>query len=351
MALVVLLRGVNVGGHRTFRPSVLAKELAALDVVNIGAAGTFVIRQPVTQTRLRTELARRLPFEAEIMICRGRTSAAADRQGVRRQDSTVTDSLVKIGRKRWGFRRWLRLGFFLWAAFAMSWLANSVRTRGVSDETLQSNQVVSVLNDDTALAFLPVSSKHRTALIFFCGSGIAAEAYAPLLRPVAEDGFPVFVIKLPYRFAPLDRHKQVAVDRARGVIAAHPEVLNWVIAGHSLGGALAARMAGSDSRRLSAMVLVATTHPKDDDLSSLRIPVTKIYASNDGVAPSDRVMSNRRLLPKHTKWVEIAGGNHSHFGRYGQQLFDGTATISREEQETITRSAILQSLTDAEKPR
>jgi uncharacterized protein (DUF1697 family) len=50
---------------------VLAKELADLDVVNIGAAGTFVIRQPVTQTRLRTELARRLPFEAEIMICRG----------------------------------------------------------------------------------------------------------------------------------------------------------------------------------------------------------------------------------------------------------------------------------------
>jgi uncharacterized protein (DUF1697 family) len=72
MALVVLLRGVNVGGHRTFRPTVLAKELADLDVVNIGAAGTFVIRQPVTQTRLRAELACRLPFEAEIMICRGR---------------------------------------------------------------------------------------------------------------------------------------------------------------------------------------------------------------------------------------------------------------------------------------
>lgn len=71
MALVVLLRGVNVGGHRTFRPTVLAKELADFDVVNIGAAGTFVIRQPVTQTRLRAELARRLPFEAEIMICRG----------------------------------------------------------------------------------------------------------------------------------------------------------------------------------------------------------------------------------------------------------------------------------------
>jgi len=72
MALVVLLRGVNLGGHRTFRPGVLAKELADLDVVNIGAAGTFVIRQPVTQARLRADLARRLPFDTEIMICRGR---------------------------------------------------------------------------------------------------------------------------------------------------------------------------------------------------------------------------------------------------------------------------------------
>jgi uncharacterized protein (DUF1697 family) len=72
MALVVLLRGVNVGGHRTFRPARLAKELADLDVVNIGAAGTFVIRQPVTRARLRAELTRRLPFDAEIMICHGR---------------------------------------------------------------------------------------------------------------------------------------------------------------------------------------------------------------------------------------------------------------------------------------
>lgn len=72
MALVVLLRGVNVGGHKTFRPTTLAEQLKHLDVVNIGAAGTFVVRRPVTQARLRAEVTRRLPFEAEIMICQGR---------------------------------------------------------------------------------------------------------------------------------------------------------------------------------------------------------------------------------------------------------------------------------------
>ena len=72
MAFVVLLRGVNVGGHRTFRPAVLAGQLKHLGAVNIGAAGTFVIRRPVSRTQLRAELARRLPFDAEIMICQGR---------------------------------------------------------------------------------------------------------------------------------------------------------------------------------------------------------------------------------------------------------------------------------------
>jgi uncharacterized protein (DUF1697 family) len=70
MALVVFLRGVNVGGHRTFRPSVLAEQLKDYDVVNVGAAGTFVIRKQISQARLRAELLGRLPFEARVMICK-----------------------------------------------------------------------------------------------------------------------------------------------------------------------------------------------------------------------------------------------------------------------------------------
>jgi len=72
VALVVFLRGANVGGHRTFRPSVLAQQLKHLDAVNIGAAGTFVIRRPGTRAQLRSELARRLAFDTDIMICQGR---------------------------------------------------------------------------------------------------------------------------------------------------------------------------------------------------------------------------------------------------------------------------------------
>jgi pimeloyl-ACP methyl ester carboxylesterase len=95
------------------------------------------------------------------------------------------------------------------------------------------------------------------------------------------------------------------------------------------------------------MVLVGTTHPKRDDLSLLSIPVTKVYGSSDGVAPADRVVANQRLLPEQTRWVKIEGGNHSQFGHYGHQLRDGEATISREMQQSITRSALLGALTNA----
>jgi uncharacterized protein (DUF1697 family) len=72
MALVVFLRGVNVGGHKTFRPKLLAEQLKHLGAVNIGAAGTFVIHKPVSQTKLRAEFLKRLPFDAKIAICEGR---------------------------------------------------------------------------------------------------------------------------------------------------------------------------------------------------------------------------------------------------------------------------------------
>ena len=72
MALIVFLRGVNVGGHRTFRPTTLARQLKHLGAVNIGAAGTFVFRQPSTRRELRAELGRRLPFDAQVTICSGR---------------------------------------------------------------------------------------------------------------------------------------------------------------------------------------------------------------------------------------------------------------------------------------
>ena len=71
MALVVFFRGINVGGYRAFRPSMLARELCAYDVVNVGAAGTLVVRKPGPRAEFLAEVRRKLPFEATVASCDG----------------------------------------------------------------------------------------------------------------------------------------------------------------------------------------------------------------------------------------------------------------------------------------
>ncbi len=76
MASVVFFRAANVGGHQVFQPCQLVRALSALEVVNIGAAGTFVVRATISTARLRQEILRHLPFTPELMICPARDVAA-----------------------------------------------------------------------------------------------------------------------------------------------------------------------------------------------------------------------------------------------------------------------------------
>jgi uncharacterized protein (DUF1697 family) len=103
MALVVFLRGVNVGGHRRFRPSVLARELKAYDVVNVGAAGTFVVRKPGSKAKFRAALIGKLPFETEIAICEGRDVLRLDAERLFGKEASADTTrfvsvLTKAGR-------------------------------------------------------------------------------------------------------------------------------------------------------------------------------------------------------------------------------------------------------------
>jgi uncharacterized protein (DUF1697 family) len=104
MALVVFLRGVNVGGHRTFRPSVLAKKLSKYDVVNVGAAGTFVVRKPGSRAKFQAELLKKLPFDTHVALCDGRELLRLETESPFGTERSGTDTvrfvsvLTKAGR-------------------------------------------------------------------------------------------------------------------------------------------------------------------------------------------------------------------------------------------------------------
>lgn len=72
MRRVVFLRGVNVGKANRCQPAVIASQLSRLGVINIGAVGTFVVREDVSESALRAAIAKKLPFKCEVMICPAR---------------------------------------------------------------------------------------------------------------------------------------------------------------------------------------------------------------------------------------------------------------------------------------
>lgn len=128
MALVVFLRGVNVGGHRTFRPSIVARELSDYDVVNVGAAGTFVVRKPGSRTKFRTALLRKLPFEANVVLCDGRDLIRLERQNPFGTEPSSPDIVrfVCILPKPGGVRVSLPVGF----PRDGEWLVRVIASRG-----------------------------------------------------------------------------------------------------------------------------------------------------------------------------------------------------------------------------
>lgn len=257
--------------------------------------------------------------------------------GVRRRGSGWRGSVPQGGKPGW--RRWVHRGFLAWGIGSTLWLANTFRTRGVDAALLDSSDAVQVSLTRERLDLRP-RSPHQAALLFFTGGGVHAEAYVPLLRPLADSGFRVAIVRLPWRLAPHESHKVAALDRAMQVIGEGLPGTRWVVAGHSLGGALAARLARDAPPSVAAIVLVGTSHPRDHDLSGVALPILKVTASGDGIASPARVEASRHLLPAATRWVVIEGGNHSQFGHYGSQLFDGRASISREQQQEQTRAVL-----------
>ena len=120
----------------------------------------------------------------------------------------------------------------------------------------------------------------------------------------------------------------------------------WTVGGHSRGAAIASRFASLHGESFDGLILIGTSHPKEDafDLSTTNLSVTKVYATNDGLASLDEVEANAQYLPDDTTWILINAGNHSQFGYYGSQLGDNAATISRERQQELTVDAILAAL-------
>ena len=211
-----------------------------------------------------------------------------------------------------------------------------MQASGFDESVLESDSLVDVENTSEFIRFFPKASKafdSSTIVVFYPGALVQAEAYTPFARKLAENGYPVIIQKIPFRLAFTKGMEKSVFDETLTLINSYPDTLNWVLAGHSKGGAMASEFAGIYPKKLSGLLLIGTSHPRRVDLSNLKIPVTKVHASEDGLASMEEVKEFSVNLPNQTNFVLVNGGNHSQFGYYGFQFGSGSATISREEQQ------------------
>ena len=190
----------------------------------------------------------------------------------------------------------------------------------------------SLLKEGT-LCFLPKAGA-KTGFVFYPGGKVQYNAYEPLLAKLAEKGIACFLVKMPFNLAVFN------INGAEKVLNQFPEIENWFIGGHSLGGSMAASFLGKNQFDIKGLILLASYSTMDFSESDIRL--LSIFGSEDGVLNLEKYTENKSHFSKNAKEVVIEGGNHAGFGFYGPQKKDGKASISSINQIEQTARLILE---------
>lgn len=219
------------------------------------------------------------------------------------------------------------------AAGAFFWYANDYyQATADALEALQSDGLVTITETDDAITFAPNGETPEEGVIFYPGGKVESEAYAPLLRSLAEADLLVVVAKMPFHLAVFD------ADAAEAIMAQEESVQDWYLAGHSLGGVMASSFAADQSDEVAGLIFLAS-YPSGD-LTDAPFPVLSIYGSEDEVLSRESYEEAQEKLPDDYMEIVLDGGNHGQFGDYGMQAGDGTATISPNQQQQLTVEGI-----------
>jgi len=236
----------------------------------------------------------------------------------------MKSKIIKIVRIIWVLAG---ITFTVWAYF-------SFEAKNIDDTVLQSNTLIKVEETDTYFSFSP-SSPTQNVIFFYPGALVDPVAYTPLCRKIAENGHHVLIIKMPWRMA------TKGYEQIKDLEIFNDHQKEFILIGHSQGGKMAAQFVYENPNTIDKLILLGTTHPRDFNLSRSTTHIMKIFGSHDGIAPKEKVISNKSKLPVNTKYAEIDGGNHSQFGYYGTQFNDDKAGITREKQQELILEYIL----------
>jgi hypothetical protein len=221
--------------------------------------------------------------------------------------------------KRWIFAA-IALLIPVIAAGAFLWYASDYYpAQEAALEVMAQDRGIAVRDN---LTILSPAYPTDTAIIFYPGAKVEAEAYLPLLDQIRDSGVTCILVHMPFRMAIFD------ANAAQEIMPQFPQISHWYLAGHSMGGAMASRFAAQHAQQIDGLILLgAYIYGDYPDARTLTV-----YGSlNQSV--EDHIDYTQNI-------VEIQGGNHAQFGNYGPQKGDLPATISAAEQQAQTAEAI-----------
>lgn len=207
------------------------------------------------------------------------------------------------------------------------WLYKSYKPNTLAQEALISDKKIEVKNDNV-ISFTPKDITVKKGFIFYPGGGVKAEAYAPICREIALQGYEVVIAKMPLNLAVF------SPNEADKIIEAYDNIDTWAIGGHSLGGVMASKYASTHDN-IKGVAFYAS-YPSGDELKKSDLEVISIYGDKDGVFNQESLANSKEDLPEDAEFIEIDGGNHSQFGDYGLQKGDNKASIDEKKQLNLT---------------
>ncbi|MDO4978113.1 MAG: alpha/beta hydrolase [Eubacteriales bacterium] len=240
------------------------------------------------------------------------------------------------------FKSWIRkilAIFFLCIVFIVIgmgiYLSNYYHSNDYNKRTVQRgiDMVEEKIGRTSFTVFIPQGTM-ETGLIFYPGGKVEYDSYVPLMSRLARKGIFCILIHMPYNIAFFD------ANAADGIPEKYPEIKEWYLAGHSLGGVVAESYLEKNKEDYKGMIYLASYGTKDIHDTNLR--VLSIYGDSDQVVNVDKIKESRDLMPEDYEEHIIEGGNHASFGNYGDQKGDGESKITPQEQWLISADLITQ---------
>ncbi|ACK91254.1 MULTISPECIES: alpha/beta hydrolase [Bacillus] len=205
------------------------------------------------------------------------------------------------------------ISFFVWSQFSYK-------------PTKEALLLIEDKKDEDHIVFGEKDAK--IGVVFYQGAKVEAEAYSYLGEALAKDGHFVVMPKLPLNLAIL------GINEVDSVIEQYPEVQKWYVAGHSMGGAMISKYAFQHEDKVDGIIFLGS-YPADD-FSTKSIPMLSIYGEVDALATVEKIENNKKFMSKNTTMHMIKGGNHAHFGMYGEQKGDNASLITSKAQRDET---------------